>query len=183
MSAVRSPQPEDVLDFWFSNHAMARWFASDADFDIELETLFEPLFEGAVKGAFDHWCETAEGCLALVILLDQFPRNMYRGQPKAFANDARARAIAEGAITKGFDLAIARERRLFFYLPFMHSEDLVDQRRSLALIEQRLGEPAAVRAARNHFAVIERFGRFPERNHILAREATAEESAFLAQRS
>jgi uncharacterized protein (DUF924 family) len=183
MNAARSPQPEDVLGFWFSNHAMARWFAADAAFDAEIENLFEPLFEGAVKGALDYWLSTPDGCLALVVLLDQFSRCMFRGQPKSFAFDDRAREIAGSAIAQGFDLLVARERRLFFYLPFMHSEDLTDQRRAMELIEERLGEPAALRAARDHFAVIERFGRFPQRNAILAREATAEESAFLAGRS
>lgn len=183
MNAARSPQPEDVLGFWFSSHAMARWFSSDEAFDAEIENLFEPLFVGAVKGALDYWQSTPDGALALVILLDQFPRNLFRGQAEAFAYDERAREISDHAIARGFDFEIPRERRLFFYLPFMHSEDLADQRRSLALIEERLGEPAALRAARDHFAVIERFGRFPQRNAILAREATAEESAFLAKRT
>jgi len=183
MNAARSPQPEDVLGFWFSSHAMARWFSNDEAFDAEIENLFEPLFEGAIKGGLDYWAATPEGALALVILLDQFPRNLFRGQPRAFAFDERAREISDRAIANGFDLDSPRERRLFFYLPFMHSEDLEDQRRSMQLIEERLGEPAALRAARDHFAVIERFGRFPQRNAILAREATAEESAFLAGRS
>src|SRR5262249_15124882 len=123
MNAARSPQPEDVLGFWFSNHAMARWFSSDEAVDAEIENLFEPLVEGAVKGALDCWTGTPEGALALVILLDQFPRNLFRGQPKAFAFDNRAREISCEAIANGFDLDIPRERRLFFYLPFMHSED------------------------------------------------------------
>src|SRR6266481_2704239 len=153
MNAARSPQPEDVLGFWFSNHAMARWFSCDAAFDAEIENLFEPLFEGAVKGALDFWLSSPDGCLALVILLDQFPRNLFRGQAKSFAFEARARDISADAVANGFDLEVPRERRLFFYLPFMHSEDLEDQRRSLQLIEERLGEPAALRAARDHFAM------------------------------
>ena len=183
MNAARSPQPEDVLGFWFSSHAMARWFSRDDAFDAEIENLFEPLFEGAIKGALDHWSDEPDGALALVILFNQFPRNMFRGNARSFAYDERAREISAKAIECGFDLDIARERRLFLYLPFMHSEDLADQRRCMELIEERLGEPAALRAARDHFAVIERFGRFPQRNAILAREATAEESAFLAGRS
>ena len=183
MNAARSPQPEDVLGFWFSNHAMARWFSRDDAFDAEIENLFEPLFEGAVKGGLDFWQSSPDGALALVILLDQFPRNLFRDQAKAFAFDERARDISDQAIAKGFDFEVPRERRLFFYLPFMHSEDLADQHRCLRLIEERLGEPAALRAARDHCAVIERFGRFPQRNAVLAREATAEESAFLAGRS
>ncbi len=179
MHVTRFPQPDDILGFWFSNHAMARWFSDDKAFDAEIENLFEPLFEGAVKGALSIWEECADGCLALVILLDQFPRNMYRGTAKSFAFDDAARKIAGFAIDHGYDLEVARERRLFFYLPFMHSENLDDQHRALELIESRLGEPAALRAARDHLKVIERFGRFPQRNSILAREATADEAAFL----
>ena len=181
MHVVRLPQPEDVLGFWFSNHAMARWFSDDLAFDAEIENLFEPLFEGAVKGGLSDWLTSPDGCLALVILLDQFPRNLFRGKAKSFAFDDVAREIASLAIEQEFDLKIARERRLFFYLPFMHSEKLEDQRRCIHLIEERLGEPTALRAARDHLAVIERFGRFPQRNAALAREATAEEAAFLGK--
>jgi len=175
MHAVRHPQPDDVLGFWFSNHAMARWFAADTAFDGEIEALFEPLFEGVVKGAFSEWQDTAEGALALVILFDQFPRNMYRGQARSFAFDDRARAVARHAINHGFDLETPRERRLFFYLPFMHSENIDDQRACLDWVEHRLGEPSVLKAARDHMAMIERFGRFPQRNKILLREPTADE--------
>ncbi len=177
----RLPQPEDVLGFWFSGHSMARWFLSDPAFDAEIENLFEPLFEGAAKGALGTWENCADGCLALVILLNQFPRYMYRGKPKSFGYDDAAKAIATSAIDRGLDMELPRERRLFLYLPFMHSENLADQYRSVALIEERLGEPAAIRAARDHLAMIERFGRFPQRNSVLEREATAEEARFMGQ--
>ena len=183
-------RPGEVLAFWFSDAARPRWFKKDPAFDDELRRRFAATVASATAGGLGAWEAEPESCLALVILLDQFPRNLHRDTARAFAADATARAVAAGAIERGFDRRTPPERRFFFYLPFEHSEDPADQRRSVALF-RRLAEEAtgtAADAARErldyairHQRIIERFGRFPHRNRVLGRETTAEETAFLAE--
>ena len=183
-------RPGEVLAFWFSDAARPRWFKKDPAFDDELRRRFAATVASATAGGLGAWEAEPESCLALVILLDQFPRNLHRDTARAFAADATARAVAAGAIERGFDRRTPPERRFFFYLPFEHSEDATDQRRSVALF-RRLAEEAtgtAADAARErldyairHQRIIERFGRFPHRNRVLGRETTAEETAFLAE--
>lgn len=138
----------------------------------------------ASEGALDHWQEDAASCLALILLLDQFPRNLYRNDTRAYAQDAKARAVAGVALERGFDRCIGRVQRLFLYLPFEHSEDLADQRRSVALFAE-LGEDdeaqAWLNSAQKHLQVIEHFGRFPHRNSVLGRRSSPAEEAFLKQ--
>ncbi|HMG57591.1 MAG TPA: DUF924 family protein [Kofleriaceae bacterium] len=188
MSAL--PPPGDVLAFWFSDQARPMWFSVRAAFDDEIRARFGALAAAAAAGELDGWAATGDGALALVIALDQFPRNLHRGTPQAFACDARAREIASGAIDRGLDLRVALERRAFVYLPFEHSELLADQDRSVALFEAWAAEhPAEQRAAADdtmsyavrHREIIERFGRFPHRNAVLGRTSTPEEIAFLAE--
>jgi uncharacterized protein (DUF924 family) len=167
----------DVVDFW-SAAGFARWFGKDADFDAEFRRRFLAAHEAAAGGALDGWAETPDGALALVILLDQFPRNAFRDTARMFATDAKARAIADAAIAAGHDRHIDEALRLFLYLPYEHSERMADQERAVALIAPLGAE--LLRYAEIHRDAIARFGRFPHRNKLLGRVSTSEELAFLA---
>jgi uncharacterized protein (DUF924 family) len=169
--------PADVLEFWLSAGA-DKWFRKDASFDDEIRARFLVAHEAAAQGALDAWSETREGALALLILLDQFSRNLHRGDATTFAADAKARGIAEQALARGDDAATPMPLRQFFYLPFMHSEALADQERSVALY-RALGDNGLLKYAEDHADIIRRFGRFPHRNPLLGRVTTPEEQAFL----
>ena len=169
--------PEDIVSFWRDAGADA-WFEQEDHFDQAIRSRFLPAYEAAAAGALAGWEDGAEGALALVLLLDQFPRNMFRGSARAFATDALARAAADRAIARGFDQATERLLRPFFYLPFMHSESLSDQDRSVRLYEA-LGDAEELRFAKEHRDVVQKFGRFPARNHALGRATTPAEQAFL----
>lgn len=170
-------QPSQVIDFW-TEAGPAHWFARDESFDRAIIERFGAAHEAAAAGALAAWERTPEGALALLLLLDQFPRNMFRGQARAFATDAQALAIAERAIAAGFDSGFALPLRRFFYLPAMHAEDLGWQRRCEDLCAQAADEEG-VRFAAVHREIIERFGRFPHRNPLLGRATTPDEQAFL----
>jgi uncharacterized protein (DUF924 family) len=176
---------DEVLDFWFAgNAAVFRkvWFEADMDFDAACRRFTDALRE-AKTGALDHWTVTPRGTLALVILLDQFSRNLHRGSPEAFAADAKAREIARSAVGRGIDQRLAPMERMFVYLPFEHSEDVADQDESVRLfatLREALGEES-MRYTERHRDVIRRFGRFPHRNAALGRVSTPEELAYLAQ--
>ena len=181
----------DVLQFWFAGDmATARpaWFQKDAAFDTEIARRFGSLVGPARDGQLDHWRADAEGTLALLVLLDQFPRNLFRGRAEAFASDPHARAVARDAVLRRRqDLAVPPAARSFFYLPFEHAETMADQDLSVALFEG-LRDHAPARAAGGsidyawrHRRVIDRFGRFPHRNAALARPDTPAEAAYLAQ--
>ena len=156
------------------------WFAKEEAFDALFHDRFRDAHFAAARRELDHWAETPEGVLALLILLDQFPRNCFRGTGHAFATDPLARMFAVGALDAGFDRAVENDLRRFFYLPLQHAEDMALQDRQLALF-QAMERPADDRWAEHHHAVVERFGRFPHRNRALGRETTAEEKAFLEQ--
>lgn len=170
---------DDLLSFWFAPGMSERWFAKDPAFDAELGRRFGTLAAAAARGELDRWADTARGALALVLLLDQLPRNLHRGKPAAFSQDARARAVAGAALAAGFDAELTPPERQFLYLPFEHSEDPADQDRAVELF-QALGDPEQLHWALRHQEVIRRFGRFPHRNAILGRPSTPEEEAFLA---
>jgi uncharacterized protein (DUF924 family) len=169
--------PNDILAFWRSA-GPKKWFAASLAFDSAIRLKFEPVHHAAARGEYDAWAETAEGALALLILLDQFPRNLYRGSGHAFATDGKARAVARAAAEAGFHQSVAPELRQFFVLPFEHSEDLADQDFGLALASE-LDDPDHLKWVRLHRDIIARFGRFPHRNACLGRETTAPEQAFL----
>jgi uncharacterized protein (DUF924 family) len=182
--------PSDVLEFWFSEQSRTLWFSKNAAFDESIRGRFEDTVRAAATGELDHWLATAPGALALAIVLDQFPRNLYRGSARAFAADARARDVADRAINRRQDQETALDRRFFFYTPFEHSELLADQERSVALFQAWVD--AHDRAARDraqafmpyirrHEEIIRRFGRFPHRNEALGRESTPAEIEFLRE--
>ena len=176
--------PDDVLDFWFAGDGTryrAAWFEKDAAFDAECARFADAL-HAARGGGLDHWADTARGMLALIVVLDQFSRNLHRCSPDSFAADAQVRALARDAVGRGFDRVLHPMERCFVYLPFEHSEDLADQNESVRLFETlriALGD-ATVEYAYRHRDIIRRFGRFPHRNDVLGRESTAEELRCLA---
>jgi uncharacterized protein (DUF924 family) len=165
-----------VVEFW-RNAGPDRWFAKDEDFDRTFRERFLTWHEAAAAGEFDGWASSPAGSLALVLLLDQFPRNAFRGSARMYATDAKARTITAAAIDARQDHAVEEDLRVFLYLPFGHSEDLAEQERSLAL-NRRLGPPNEEHAQR-HRDIIMRFGRFPHRNAILGRETTPQEQRYL----
>lgn len=171
----------DILRYWFDESGPQKWFAGGPAFDAEVRARLGAAHDRAAAGALDGWAATSDGALALLILLDQVPRNIFRGTPRAFATDAKALAIANAAVAADHDLAQPVPRRVFFYLPFEHSERLDDQRTSERLVRQRSGEENAILYAVRHREIIERFGRFPHRNAILGRPSTAEELEFLKE--
>ena len=168
-----------VLAFWREAGAK-RWFSKDDAFDADIRQRFLSTYEAAARGELAAWEETAEGALALSIVLDQFPRNMFRNDARAYAADPLARAVAERALARGFDQAFPVAERTFFYLPFEHSEALADQERSVALFRVT-GDVELLKWAEVHAEIIRRFGRFPHRNAVLGRTTTADEQAFLAE--
>jgi uncharacterized protein (DUF924 family) len=178
---MRKYQPAEVLDFWFSDRVSKLWFQSTPEFDQELKERFEPLLESAMRGELGDWAESPEGALALVIVLDQFPLNMYRGDAKSFSTGDQALAVAKAAIARGFDRGLSGSRLSFLYLPFMHSESLADQEKSVELYE-RAGLEDNLWFARHHRELIRRFGRFPHRNAALGRDSTAAEKEYLASK-
>jgi uncharacterized protein (DUF924 family) len=169
--------PADVIAFW-REVGPQKWFKRDDALDSEIAARFDALHAAAATGRHDAWSETSEGALALLLLLDQFSRNLHRGSPKAFAQDAKARDIARKALGAGFDHAVEPALRRFFHLPFMHSELIADQERSVALCHQ-LGDAESLYYARDHERIIRRFGRFPHRNKVVGRHTSPAEQAFL----
>lgn len=183
--------PQAVLDFWFDGDVTLprpAWFQRDAAFDAAIRSRFGAAVVPAREGALDGWTATPEGSLALLILLDQFPRNLFRGSPEAFASDPQARAIARQVVlVRRHDLALHPTQRGFCYLPFEHSEAMADQDLSVALFEGLRDHPPArapggsIDYAWRHRRVVQRFGRFPHRNAVLGRADTADEAHYLAQ--
>jgi uncharacterized protein (DUF924 family) len=185
---------EEVLQFWFSTPQSEEaqylkrrkvWFGKNPEFDQAIHSRFLTTYDQAASGELDAWQATPEGCLALILLLDQFPRNLFRGQPQSFATDPQALSLALAAIAQSFDQALAPIQRIFIYLPLEHSENLEHQRQSVALFQQLTSHSPELADvfdyAVRHQTVIERFGRFPHRNAILGRDSTAAELEFLTQ--
>ena len=180
--------PRAVIEFWYSQRARPLWFEKDTAFDEEIRSRFGADIHAAQLGAFDEWRATPMGTLALLILLDQMSRNIYRGEAKAFLGDVRALGVADAALKRGDDKGFDFEQRRFFYLPFDHAEDMANQERSIQLFTQLYEEtPAQDRAraeeqldyAHRHRDIIKRFGRYPHRNAALGRPSTEAETEFL----
>lgn len=173
---------KDILDFWFVETQPAQWFQVNPDFDQLVIDRFSEPYEMAARGEFDEWKNNADGTLALCILLDQMPRNMFRGTPKAFATDKKALIISKFAISKGLDQVLTPQKRRFLYLPFEHSENINDQKTCVELFEKmKDDDPLGYDYAVRHLKVIEKYNRFPHRNKILGRDNTPEEEEYLAQ--
>ncbi len=178
-----------ILDFWFGtpkdkDYGKPRkfWFKKDALVDQKIRSQFLPIYEQAVRGDLDHWKNTPLSCLALILVLDQFPRNMFRNSPQSFATDNQALKLAQYAVSQQFDRQLLPVQRWFIYLPFEHSENLTHQQQAVALLSTLKDDPnsqSAIEFATRHYQVIERFGRFPHRNKILGRISTPEEIDFL----
>ena len=180
---MESADARQVLSFWFGRERQA-WFEKNPAFDEEIRSRFLPLYEKTCNGELRSWQQEAGSCLARVIVLDQFPRNMFRGSARAFAADPLARSAAVVILDSGWDKAMTPDERMFAYLPFEHSESLADQERCLALMEQISEFPETAdlpKWAEAHLTIIRRFGRFPHRNAALGRASTTEEAEFLKQ--
>jgi len=173
---------EEILAYW-AGIGPAGWYAVEPAQDAQIRDAFLPDWEAALAGQREHWVGGTEGSLAYLILTDQFPRNMFRGDARSFATDAQALAAARIATAAGWDSGVAEPLRQFYYLPFMHSEVLADQTECQALVAARMPETGAstLQHARAHALVIERFGRFPYRNAALGRETTEAEATFIAE--
>ena len=174
-------EPESIVKFWLHEIGPDGWYAAVDEVDEEIRARFGKEWQAANAGEREFWCNGPRGTLAYVILTDQFPRNMFRGRPEAFATDARARRAAAMAVEKGYDLKIPEPERVFFYMPFEHSEDIADQDRCIALFEKNLHETRHefLLHGKAHREIIRRFGRFPFRNAALGRDSTPEEREFI----
>lgn len=186
MTALRTTEKtaetaEDVLSFWFAEGRKEQWFQGGPAFDTLVEEVLGPVYRAAAEGAHDDWANSAEGALALTLLLDQVPRNIHRNSPQAFASDAKARGVTHAAIEAGFDRSLSQIERVFLYLPLEHSEEMTDQELCCRLMEDLDENPDWLDYAHRHREVIARFGRFPHRNEALGRESTPEEIDHLAQ--
>ena len=182
MTDARADAPDAILKFWFDEAGPKSWYASSPEFDALVGERFSDRIEreAARFDGGDHpWLASAGPALALILLFDQFPRNIWRGSARAFDHDARARAAARTAIEAGLDMATEEDRRAFFYMPFMHSEAIADQDYCIALARERLAGDGTLKHANKHREVIARFGRFPYRNDALGRRSTDEEIAYL----
>jgi uncharacterized protein (DUF924 family) len=172
---------QDIIQFWFSETEPHQWFDKNDEFDALIRARFLMNYEMACEGLCDHWQNEADGALALCIVLDQFPRNMFRGDTQSFASDEKALFTAKNAVSKGFDKILKPLKRGFLYMPFMHSENINDQKKSVAFFKTMIDDnPMGYDYALKHLDVIQKFGRFPHRNVVLGRENTPQEQEYLA---
>ncbi len=170
--------PDEVTAFWL-NAGPEKWYKQDEAFDAEIRERFLDLWQKAHDGKLGGWCSNPKSALAMIILTDQFPRNMFRGDPRSFATDALAKKVACYALDRGWDLKIPEPERQFLYMPFMHSERLTDQDHCVRLMAERMKEGNNLLHARAHREIIRKFNRFPYRNEVLGRKTSTTERAFL----
>jgi uncharacterized protein (DUF924 family) len=181
LSGKNTMNAAKVIDFWFSDRVCAKWWDKDEDFDAEICDLFTETYQKAICNELSAWRSTASGCLAEVILLDQFSRNMFRDKADAFAYDSMARQCVYDAIAAGLDKVLEPRMRAFLYMPLMHSESLADHEQAIRLYKSDPALEFNLDFEMKHKAIIDRFGRYPHRNEVLNRECTAEETEFLKQ--
>jgi uncharacterized protein (DUF924 family) len=192
MMAAIDPQAQDVLDFWFGRpgdaeylQSRAAWFRKDDDFDAAIRERFGAVIEAALRDQLAHWAHKRESAVALIVVLDQFPRNAFRGSARMFEGDALALTAARAMVDAGADRGLPGVMRQFVYLPFEHAEDMAMQHESMRLFGELAREQPALADlpewARKHFDIVARFGRYPHRNALLGRESTPEEMVFLQQ--
>ena len=170
--------PQNITDFWFAEDTRKLWFNATSEFDQLLRERYLETWEQARRGQLDHWLQSADGCLALVIVLDQLPLNMFRNSAQSYATEAQSREVAHRAIERKFDQALDADRKAFLYMPFMHSENLEDQELALKLFDQT-GLESNLRFAHHHHAIVAKYGRFPHRNEALGRVSTDAELEYL----
>ncbi|MEM9243754.1 MAG: DUF924 family protein [Pseudomonadota bacterium] len=169
-----------ILTFWFERHALKDWFAKNDAFDQKVSELFSDIHRQACLGELWQWRQSSEGCLAEIIVLDQFSRNLFRGKPQSFAYDGMALTLAQQAVTMRYHLALDGAKRAFLFMPYMHSESLVIHHQAVELFKAP-GLESYLDYEYKHLAIIEKFGRYPHRNAVLGRQSTAEEIDFLKQ--
>ncbi len=172
-------QPEDILNYWIYQVGRERWFSDDPTLDSDIRAQFLETYEMAIDGKLEAWSKTPEGMLALMLLFDQFPRRMFRGTTRAFETDEMALELARESIIKHFDDRIGKEYKFLFYLPFLNSESIGDQRLAIYYVRERTKEQDWLEIAEKNYEIVERFGRFPQRNPVLGRPFTPEEEQFL----
>lgn len=176
--AIESLTPESIIEYWYSDRIKSQWFNSTKELDQEIKENFEDIWKEAIRGEYNHWNENPKGCLALAIIFDQFPLNMFRGEVKSFSTEGLAIKVAKNAIEKGFDQAIKKEQVSFLYMPLMHSENNEDQNISVSLFE-KAGLIDNMKFAKHHRDIVLQFGRFPHRNKILNRQSSEAELEYL----
>lgn len=180
MAVTQEVTARDVLDFWFEEAGYSQWFSQDDEFDAEVRTRFAATHAAAIAGELWHWRKTPEGRLAEVIVLDQFSRNLFRQDPRAYAYDGMALALAQVAISCGADEKLERGQRSFLYMPFMHSESAAMHEVAVQMF-MAIGDENTLKYEMLHKKIIDRFGRYPHRNAVLGRDTTTEEAAFLEE--
>ena len=177
---MMNTSPQQIIEFWFSDRIKNQWFSSTPELDKEIFRKYGSIFDDASIGMLDDWMNDPEGSLALIILLDQFPLNMFRGQAKSFQTERKAIEVAFNAINNKYDQKLERDKRVFLYMPFMHSESLqIHQQALLLFSEPDFGHTLTFE--KQHFDIVKQFGRYPHRNEILGRSSTALEEQFLMQ--
>ncbi len=176
----KSCKSSEVLNFWFAEKVKPLWFKKSAEFDREIEARFINTYLMAKTGTLDDWKSNPHDALALIIVLDQFPRNIFRDTPQAFATDKKAVELTKYAVDRNYQQSLSTDRQIFLYMPLMHSENKVDQAKCVKLFSE-LGKEDNLKFAIKHQEIINRFGRFPHRNKILAKESTLAEQEFLTQ--
>ena len=170
--------PESILEYWYSDRIKKHWFSSTEELDKEIKEKYESVWKNAIRGELNDWKESAQGCLALAIILDQFPLNMFRGEVESFSTEAMAIKVSKLAFEKDFDQQIEKDKLAFLYMPLMHSENLDDQNLSVSLFE-KAGLEENAKFAKHHRDIVQKFGRFPHRNDILQRESSQDEIDYL----
>lgn len=174
----KSITPDSIINFWYSDRIKSQWFNSTKELDQEIKDNYEHVWKNAIRGEYKHWKKNAEGCLALAIIFDQFPLNMFRGDVESFSTEGMAVKVAKNSVKNGFDDKLNKNQVAFLYMPLMHSENIEDQNLSVSLFE-KAGLADNLKFAKHHRDIVKQFGRFPHRNKILQRQSSQDEIDYL----